>query len=171
MLGSGEHQYEVVTHQWGQLPSQIVWGETHGVTIDEAGLVYIKHRNDAHTRWTRSSSSIPGEVRPLVRQGISPRRARNRRPQGGNEEFLYLWTCTRHRHQSHAEGGPRVGERLPQEPGVYADKAKYSPTNVAFGADGGFTSATATDRITSTSTTKTPNGSALGAAFGERRAR
>ena len=47
VLGTGEHKYEVVTHEWGKLPSHIVWGETHGVTVDEAGLVYIKHRSDA----------------------------------------------------------------------------------------------------------------------------
>src|ERR1700679_1802676 len=49
VLGSGEHQYEVVSHTWGELPSHIVWGETHGVTVDEAGLVYVKHRNYAKT--------------------------------------------------------------------------------------------------------------------------
>src|SRR3990170_8363956 len=46
VLGMGEFKYEV-THGWGPLPSHIVWGETHGVTIDEAGLVYIKHRSHA----------------------------------------------------------------------------------------------------------------------------
>ena len=46
LVGSGEHIYECI-HNWGELPPHIQWGETHGVTIDEAGLVYIKHRNNA----------------------------------------------------------------------------------------------------------------------------
>src|SRR4029450_5159188 len=45
-VGAGEHTYECF-HGWGELPSHITWGETHGVTIDEAGLIYIKHRNNA----------------------------------------------------------------------------------------------------------------------------
>ena len=49
VLGTGAHQYEVVSHSWGELPSHIVWGETHGVTVDEAGLIYVKHRNYAKT--------------------------------------------------------------------------------------------------------------------------
>ena len=49
MLGTGEQQYEVVSHTWGELPSHIVWGETHGVTVDGAGFIYIKHRNYAKT--------------------------------------------------------------------------------------------------------------------------
>src|SRR5262245_63920740 len=46
VVGSGEHQYECV-HNWGELPSHVKWGETHGVTVDSAGLIYIKHRNNA----------------------------------------------------------------------------------------------------------------------------
>jgi hypothetical protein len=26
VLGTGEHQYEVVSHTWGELPSHITWG-------------------------------------------------------------------------------------------------------------------------------------------------
>ena len=46
VLGSGRHTYEAV-HNWGEVPEHIHWGETHGVAIDEAGLVYIKHRSHA----------------------------------------------------------------------------------------------------------------------------
>src|SRR5262245_12631610 len=46
VIGKGEHTYECF-HNWGELPAHIKWGETHGVAIDEAGLIYIKHRNRA----------------------------------------------------------------------------------------------------------------------------
>lgn len=59
VLGTGEFQYEVVSHNWGEVPEHIQWGETHGVAVDEEGLVYIAHRSNALSRSTRSSSSIP----------------------------------------------------------------------------------------------------------------
>src|SRR5688500_19165920 len=46
VLGVPGFQY-TPTHGWGELPAHIQWGETHGVAIDETGLVYIKHRNRA----------------------------------------------------------------------------------------------------------------------------
>jgi hypothetical protein len=45
VLGSAAHHYEAI-HNWGELPKHVVWGETHGVTVDEAGLIYIKHRSN-----------------------------------------------------------------------------------------------------------------------------
>jgi hypothetical protein len=45
-VGEGAHTYEV-THDWGQLPSDVVWGDTHGVAIDASGLIYMKHRSPA----------------------------------------------------------------------------------------------------------------------------
>jgi hypothetical protein len=91
VLGTGEHQYEVVSHNWGELPSHIVWGETHGVAIDEAGLVYVKHRNyakhpmdaivvfDSQGKFVRSF----GKEYHRGGHGIDIRKE-------GNEEFLYL---------------------------------------------------------------------------------
>lgn len=44
VIGEGPYRYEAI-HGWGQVPAHIQWGETHGVAIDESGLVYIKHRS------------------------------------------------------------------------------------------------------------------------------
>src|SRR5947207_18525 len=46
IIGSGAHTYQAI-HGWGEVPAHIVWGETHGVAVDAAGLVYIKHRSNA----------------------------------------------------------------------------------------------------------------------------
>ena len=46
VLGEGEYRYEAI-HNWGELPSHVVWGDTHGVCIDRQGLIYIKHRSRA----------------------------------------------------------------------------------------------------------------------------
>ena len=42
IVGEGEHRYEVI-HDWGELPSHIKWGNTHGVAGDSQGRIYIEH--------------------------------------------------------------------------------------------------------------------------------
>jgi hypothetical protein len=42
VLGHGTHQYECI-HDWGQLPADISYGNTHGVAEDSQGRIYIKH--------------------------------------------------------------------------------------------------------------------------------
>src|SRR6202050_4975873 len=47
ILGEGDHKYEV-THDWGALPANIKYGNTHGVCEDAQGHIYIHHTvNDA----------------------------------------------------------------------------------------------------------------------------
>lgn len=42
ILGQGAHTYEAI-HDWGELPSSIKWGNTHGVVEDSQGNIYIHH--------------------------------------------------------------------------------------------------------------------------------
>jgi hypothetical protein len=42
ILGEGEHQYECI-HDWGQLPSNIKYGNTHSVCEDSQRHIYIHH--------------------------------------------------------------------------------------------------------------------------------
>jgi hypothetical protein len=42
VLGEGEHQYEAI-HDWGDLPSNIKYGNTHSVVEDSQGHIYIHH--------------------------------------------------------------------------------------------------------------------------------
>ena len=42
VLGGGEHQYEAI-HDWGDLPSNIKYGNTHSVVEDSQGHIYIHH--------------------------------------------------------------------------------------------------------------------------------
>jgi hypothetical protein len=140
IIGSGEHRYECI-HNWGELPATIKWQTTHGVAVDAAGLVYITHQGygkdvmdtvvvfDPQGKYVRSF----GKEWHGGGHGIDIRME-------GSEEFLYL--C----HMS--GGGPVVkatpkGEivwkkGVPEEPNLYKEAGKYRPTNVAFGADGGF---------------------------------
>jgi hypothetical protein len=141
VLGVGEHRYEVVSHNWGDLPSHVVWGETHGVTIDEEGLVYIKHRSNAKQAMDAIVVFDPqGKfVRSFGKEyhrgghGIDLRKE-------GREQFLYLCDVAHGIVAKTTLKGEHVWVKwVPEEPGVYANpRAKYSPTNVAFAADGGF---------------------------------
>ena len=140
VVGSGEYMYECV-HNWGELPKHVKWGETHGVAVDEAGLIYIKHRNnaadpidaivvfDSAGKFVRSF----GDEYNGFGHGIDLRRE-------GNEEFLYLSCIQRGLVTKTTLKGEIVWAKgRPQEPGVYKEASvKYSPTNVAFGPDGGF---------------------------------
>lgn len=140
IVGSGAHQYEC-RHGWGQLPSHIVWGETHGVAIDAAGLIYIKHRS--HTPEPMDAVAVFDADGKFVRSfgkeyhggghGIDVRKE-------GSEEFLYLCDVKNGIVAKTTLQGENVWVKgRPIEPGVYDDpKAVYKPTNVAFGPDGGF---------------------------------
>src|SRR5271154_2942712 len=46
VMGSGAYTYEV-THDWGELPPQIKYGNTHGVRQDSQGHMYIHHTVNA----------------------------------------------------------------------------------------------------------------------------
>lgn len=42
VVEAGPHQYEVI-HDWGNLPSNIKYGNTHSVVEDSNGLIYVHH--------------------------------------------------------------------------------------------------------------------------------
>jgi len=42
VLGEGAWKYEAI-HDWGELPSNIKWGNTHGVVEDSQGNIYVHH--------------------------------------------------------------------------------------------------------------------------------
>jgi hypothetical protein len=140
VVGTGEHSYECV-HNWGELPSHVKWGETHGVAVDEAGLIYVKHRNNAKDPMDAIVVFDPagkfvrsfGDEYNGGGHGIDIRKE-------GNTEFLYLCDVKHNIVTKTTLKGELVWAKgRPQEPGVYKDPAvKYSPTNVAFGPDGGF---------------------------------
>lgn len=139
IIGTGDHTYEAI-HGWGELPEKVQWGETHGVAIDESGLVYIKHRNRAEIPMDAIVVFDPSgkAVRSFGKQyhggghGIDIRKE-------GNEEFLYLCDVTNREVIKTTLTGEQVWKLCyPLEPGVYDQVAKFSPTNVAFAPDGGF---------------------------------
>ena len=140
ILGEGEFKYEAI-HDWGEVPAHIKWGETHGVAVDEAGLIYIKHRSNAPEPMDAIAVFDPAGkfVRSFGKEYHGGGHGIDVRKEGG-EEFLYLCDV---KHgivaKTNLQGEPVWVKGRPEEPGVYKDPAvKYSPTNVAFSPDGGF---------------------------------
>ena len=141
IIGTGEHRYEC-HHGWGELPSHLKWGETHGVGIDAQGFIYIKHNTapsgkphqdaivvfDPDGKFVRSF----GDEYSSAGHGLDIRKE-------GKDEFLYLcstWgrNCVT---KTTLTGEIVWTASLPWESGVYDEKKNFVPTNVAFAPDGG----------------------------------
>jgi len=139
IIGKGEHTYECI-HGWGELPSTLRWETTHGVTVDAAGFIYIKHHGhggtpldticvfDPQGKFVRSFGKeyYPGG------HGIDVRKE-------GSEEFLYLSDIhNRQVVKTNLKGEVVWKLSYPVEAKVYQKLDQYRPTNVAFSPDGGF---------------------------------
>jgi hypothetical protein len=139
VIGKDEYRYECI-HGWGQLPAHLRWETTHGVTIDEAGLVYIKHQGHGKTPLdTVVVFDNKGNfVRSFGKEYYPGGHGIDIRKEGG-EEFLYLSDIHNRQVVKTTLKGEVLWKRsYPKEPGVYKDVSQYRPTNVAFAPDGGF---------------------------------
>ncbi len=133
IVGSGEHTYECI-HDWARPPANIVFGNTHGVCIDQDGLAYI-----AHT--VHATSSCPDALCVFDPDGKFVR-SWGAEYRGGahgltlareaNREFLYHSDFRRGVVKKTTLAGELVLEfPWPADSGVYNNHAEYKPTNVA----------------------------------------
>jgi hypothetical protein len=139
IVGEGEYRYECI-HNWGELPSQLHWETTHGVAVDEEGLVYIKQQGHGGTPMDTIVVFDPkGKlVRSFGKEyypgghGIDLRKE-------GKEELLYLCDIA---HgvvaKTNLKGEVVWKLEYPKEPEIYQKGKPYKPTNLAFAPDGGF---------------------------------
>jgi hypothetical protein len=139
LVGTGEYRYEC-HHGWGQLPKNLRWETTHGVTIDEAGLIYIKHQGHGGQRMDTIVVFDPDGkfVRSFGRDIYPGGHGIDIRKEGG-EEFLYLCDVS-HREvlKTTLKGDVVWTMSYPIQCGKYKRLKQFSPTNVAFAPDGGF---------------------------------
>ena len=91
VLGTGAYTYEAI-HDWGQLPGNIKWGNTHGVVEDSQGNIYVHHTvhatsdsADSMVVFDRDGKFIRswGKEFRGVAHGLHIRKE-------GSDEFLYL---------------------------------------------------------------------------------
>jgi len=152
ILGSGDYQYECI-HDWGManLPAGAHYGNaSHGVTVDEAGLIYITHYGDpgsifvfdADGKFVKSMGhfdQLPGKdgnKKHGCGHGIDIRKE-------GSEEFLYLAPSESSLDFVKIDLQGRVvwkkgRDLLNEKCGQYAPGANYRPTNTSFSPDGGY---------------------------------
>ena len=144
VLGSGEHTYEV-THDWGELPAGIKYGNTHGVCEDSQGRIYVHHTVNAASESSDTMVVFDAQgkfVKSWGRDfkggahGLHIRRE-------GSTEFLYLCDTRRGQvvkttldgEEVFTLGYPKESEAY-RKPGPDGKPIKYSPTNLAIAPNG-----------------------------------
>jgi hypothetical protein len=144
VVGSGEHTFEVY-HDWGELPSSIQYGNTHGVCEDAQGHIYIHHTVNAASE--RHDTMVVFDrvgrfVKSWGREFEGGAHGLHIRKEGGRE-FLYLCDTKRAVVVKATTGGEVVWTLgYPKESPQYTLDAdgkpatKYSPTNVAIAPNG-----------------------------------
>jgi hypothetical protein len=144
VLGTGSHTYECI-HDWGELPANIRYGNTHGVCEDSQGRIYIHHTVNASSE-SADSMVVFDQNGKFIKSwgkefkggahGLHIRKE-------GSEEFLYL--CDTQRAvvvKSDLDGRVVWSLGYPKESEPYAKgdgsgkPIKYSPTNVAIAPNG-----------------------------------
>lgn len=149
VIGAGEQRYEC-HHQWGRVPNHIHWFETHGVAVDKAGHVYIKHR--AGDKKPTSPAGAQDTIVVFDPDGKFVRSFGKEYHGGGHgidvreengQEFLYLSCMMPVNLVVKTDlNGEVVWRKARQDLAVthkYDDaKAPFAPTNIGFAPDGGF---------------------------------
>ena len=140
VIGEGEHQYEVI-HDWGELPTSHVYGNTHGVAVDAQGHIHIKHTVgkgatiedavvvfDADGKFIRSW----GKQYKGGAHGLHLSRE-------GQEEFFYLCDPQRHLFAKTTLDGKELWRKwAPEQCNGYTMPGEFNPTNIAIAPNGDF---------------------------------
>jgi len=142
ILGEGDYQYEAI-HDWGTLPSNIRYGNTHGVCEDSQAHIYVHHT-------VHSTSESPDTIVVFDRGGKFVRSWGGQFKGGahglsirkeGREEFLYLCDFEHGIVTKRTLKGEEVFTLgYPAESPAYQGKngmaPSYRPTNVAIAPNG-----------------------------------
>lgn len=133
VVGSGDHQYECV-HDWGTLPTDIAWGNTHGVAQDSKGNIYIKHT--VHATSAKADAVVVFDPDGKFVRSWGPEYKGGAHglhlSKEADGEYLYLCDQARGVVDKRTLAGEKVwSKKYPEESGVYNSGAEYHPTNVA----------------------------------------
>src|SRR4029453_15072590 len=154
VMGSGAYTYEAI-HDWGELPPQIKWGNTHGVVEDSQGHIYVHHTvhatsdsADTMVVFDRKGKFVRswGKEFRGVAHGLLIRKE-------GRDEFLYLTLNAANPQMSPQPAMQAIvlkttlaGEIVwkidthPEvdayKPGADGAAKRYNPTNVAIAPNG-----------------------------------
>jgi hypothetical protein len=144
VLGEGEHKYECA-HDWGELPADIKYGNTHGVCEDSHGRIYIHHTVNAVSEKTDSMVVFDHKGKFIKSWGKEFKGGAHglHIRKEGKEEFLYLCDTQRgvmvkttlNGEEVFSLGYPKEAEPY-AKPGADGKPIKYSPTNLAIAPNG-----------------------------------
>src|SRR5215203_5957003 len=154
VIGEAAHRYEAI-HDWGVLPPQIKWGNTHGVVEDAQGNIHVHHTvhatsdsADTMVVFDRNGQFVRSLGKELrgVAHGLHIHKE-------GREEFLYLTvnaanpkdtpqpekqavvlkTTLKSEPVWKIQGPPEIDA---YKSGADGRPARYSPTNIAIAPNG-----------------------------------
>lgn len=143
VMGEGEHQFEA-THDWGELPANIKYGNTHGVCEDSQGHIYIHHTVNAASESSDSMVVFDADGKFIKSWGKDFKGGAHglHIRKEGSTEFLYLCDTKRGLVVKTTLNGEEVfslgypDESEAYKPDASGTKKKYSPTNLAIAPNG-----------------------------------
>jgi hypothetical protein len=143
VLGEGAYRYEA-THDWGELPANIKYGNTHGVVEDSQGRIYIHHtvNNASESHDTMVVFDEKGKFIKSWGKDFKGGAHGLHIAKEGKNEFLYLCDTKRALVVKTTLDGEEVftlgypDEAEAYKPGADGAKKKYSPTNLALAPNG-----------------------------------
>ena len=138
ILGSGEHTYECI-HDWLVPPSNIAWGDTHGLAVDSQGRIYVAHTVHPSSVKTDAVLVFDPQGKFITSWGSEFRGGAHGLDlrKEGTEEFLYHCDTNRRLVVKTTLTGKVVWQRgAPMQSGVYETADRWCPTNVAFHPNG-----------------------------------
>lgn len=135
ILGSGSHKFECI-HDWLVPPTNMKFGDTHGLTQDSKGRIYLSHTVH-HDSMSRNAVCVYDEKGKFLTSwgaeydggahGLDIHRE-------GKKEFIYHCDIQRNLVVKTDLSGKVLWERgVPMESDKYPKGEGYKPTNVAFG--------------------------------------
>ena len=143
VLGEGKHKFEAI-HDWGELPANIKYGNTHGVVEDSQGRIYVHHTVNAASESSDSMVVFDDKgkfIKSWGKQFKGGAHGLQLRKEGSTE---YLYLCDTKRavvvkatldgEEVWSIGYPEQSEQY--KPGEDGKKKKYSPTNLAIAPNG-----------------------------------
>ncbi len=144
VIGEGAHSYEV-THDWGELPAEIKYGNTHGVCEDSQGRIYVHHTVNAASESTDSMVVFDSHGKFIKSWGKEFKGGAHglHIRKEGTTEYLYLCDTKRglvvkttlNGEEVFTLGYPSQAEPY-SKPGADGKPIKYSPTNLAIVPNG-----------------------------------
>lgn len=143
ILGSGAHTYECI-HDWGELPSNIAYGNTHSVVEDSQGNIWVQHTVHKDSKSDDSLVVFDSKGKFIRSMGAEYKGGAHGLEirKEGREDFLYISDTKNARVVKTTTKGEKVWEigypdmAEPYQPGPDGKRKKYSPTNVAIAPNG-----------------------------------